>query len=288
MLKIISNMNKRKPIRIVAQLDIKNGMLIKGINLEGLRVLGDPSDFAQRYYKMGIDEIVYIDRVSSLYGTKDLTDFLFKTAKEIFVPLTVGGGITTLKGIEKLLRSGADKVCLNSAILNKKSFLREAVKEFGSANITVIIEPIVYKGKYLISSNSGRDLWNIDPLEWAKSVEDMGAGEILLTSTNYEGLKKGFDIKITKMISKAINIPVICQGGAGNFEHVLEVIKETNIEGVGIASMFHYNSIIKKRIKDYKSGNISYLQNLKLNKKKKNIIKDLKKFLIKNNVKIRI
>lgn len=240
-------MKNHKPIRIAAQLDIKNGMLIKGINLEGLRILGNPSEFAKRYYEMGIDELIYIDRVATLYGTNDLYDFINKTAQQSFVPLTAGGGITKLNDIEKLLKNGADKVCLNSIAIQKKNFIKEAVKEFGSANITIIIETILFKGKYLISSASGRNLYNIDALTWAKSVESMGAGEILLTSVNNEGLNKGFDIKIIKIISEAVKIPVICQGGAGNFEHVLEVIKKTNVSGVGIGSLFHYNSIIKKK-----------------------------------------
>lgn len=261
-------MKNHKPIRIAAQLDIKNGMLIKGINLEGLRILGNPSEFAKRYYEMGIDELIYIDRVATLYGTNDLYDFINKTAQQSFVPLTAGGGITKLNDIEKLLKNGADKVCLNSIAIQKKNFIKEAVKEFGSANITIIIETILFKGKYLISSASGRNLYNIDALTWAKSVESMGAGEILLTSVNNEGLNKGFDIKIIKIISEAVKIPVICQGGAGNFEHVLEVIKKTNVSGVGIGSLFHYNSIIKKKIKNFKFGNIYYLKNFKIKKKK--------------------
>lgn len=280
-------MNKRL-IRIIPKLDIKNGLLIKGINLEGLRILGEPYDFAKRYYEMGADEIIYLDNVATLYGTNDLSKFVSQTAKNIFIPLAVGGGIRTLDDIERVLVRGADKVCINSAGIENKKFIKEAVKKFGSSNITIIIESLqISNKKYVITKSNGRDIIEINPVEWAKVVEDLGAGEILLTSVNFEGLKKGFDIKIIKKVSNSVSIPVVCHGGAGSFKHILEVIKNTSISGVAVAGLFHYNSIIKNKLNKSNIGNLDFLNRVDLKKKNINIIQELKKFLKKNNINLR-
>jgi len=233
-------MNKNL-IRIIPKLDIKNGLLIKGINLEGLRVLGNPLDFANYYFKNGADEICYLDNVATLYGTNNISSFVTKTAKNIFIPLSVGGGIKNLKDIEVMLKAGADKVCINSAAIDNIDFISNAAKIFGSSTIVSVIETVRINGKYFISKSNGRDLEDIHPLEWAKKVENAGAGEILLTSVNDEGLQSGFDIFMAKTISNSVKIPVIAHGGAGNFNHVYEVISKTNISGVAIASLFHYD-----------------------------------------------
>ena len=278
-------MNKNN-IRIIPKLDIKNGTLIKGIGLEGLRVLGDPYDFAKKYYEDGADEILYMDNVATLYGTNNLTKFVKKTAKDIFIPLTVGGGIKNLKNIEKLLINGADKVSINSEFVVNKKFIKEAVKNFGSSTIVATIELNKIKNKYFITTSNGRDLYEKNPVQWAKELEDTGIGEIILTSVNNEGLKSGFDIPITKKISEIVKVPVIAHGGCGNIDHIINLIKKTNVTGVALASILHYASI-KKKQKNFnlKTGNTNFLQNA--HKNYKNIIKKIKNELRKNGIIIR-
>ena len=281
-------MKNKKFVRIIPKLDIKNGMLIKGINLEGLRVLGDPFNFAKYYYQSGADEICYIDNVATLYGTNNLSGFISRTAKNIFIPLSVGGGVRKIEDIERIFKSGGDKVCINSAVVDNLGFLHKASRIFGSANITVIIEYIKIKNNFFITKSSGRDLVKINPFEWVKKVEQNGAGEIFLTSVNHEGLNNGFDIKTIKKISKSVSIPVIAHGGAGNIKHVYEVIKNTEVSGVSLSSMLHYDIAKLFKNKNMKIGNFSYLNSLIRKKSKpKNYIKLIKKFLRKKGINVR-
>ena len=282
-------MSKKNFIRIIPKLDIKNGRLIKGINLEGLRILGEPFSFAEHYYKSGADEICYVDNVATLYGTNNLSSFISKTAKNIFIPLSVGGGIRKLNDIERFLKNGADKVCINSAAVDNINYLKKASKTFGSSTITIIIEYVKIKNKYFISKSAGRDLVNINPFDWAKKVEDFGAGEVFLTSVNHEGLKKGFDVNVIKKISNDLSIPVIAHGGAGNINHIYEVIKNTNISGVSISSLFHYDIAHIFDFKKDKIGNFSFLEKL-IKKKNKpiNYLKKVKEFLINKNINVKI
>ena len=263
-------MNKN-PIRIIPFLDIKNGLLIKGINLEGLRVLGKASNFSNHYYKNGADEICYIDNVATLYGTNNLSKFISETANNVFIPLSVGGGIKTLEDIKKMLSAGADKVCINSAAIDNISLLKQASRIFGSANITIVIQSIKINNKYYISKSSGRDLIKINSIDWAQKVEDNGAGEIILTSVNNEGLKKGFDIDLTNKVCEKVNIPVIAHGGAGTFKNIYEVIKYTDISGVGLASILHYEALNYFPKLETKIGNTNFLQNFNKVKKKKKL-----------------
>ena len=228
------------PIRIIPFLDIKNGLLIKGINLEGLRVLGKARDFSNYYYKSGADEICYIDNVATLYGTNNLSNFITDTAKDVFIPLSVGGGIRSIDDMKKMFSAGADKICINSSIIENPNLLERAAKIFGSANITIMIQSIRVDAKYNVSKANGRDLANINPIKWAKKVENYGAGEIILTSVNNEGLKKGFDIKLTNAVSRSVNIPVIAHGGAGNFKDVYEVINALRDHDEGAVRMLHH------------------------------------------------
>lgn len=275
-------------IRIIPKLDIKNGMLIKGINLEGLRVLGNPFNFAKYYYNNLADEICYIDNVATLYGTNNLSNFISDTAKNIFVPISVGGGIRSLQDIERIFKAGADKVCINSAAIDNPKFLNRAAKIFGSANITIIIEYIKIKKKFFITKSTGRDIVDINPFEWAKIVEQNGAGEVFLTSVNHEGLGNGFDVDMIKRISKNISIPVIAHGGAGNFNHIKEVIKKTNISGVAISSLAHYDIANTFENKKKSLGNFNYLEESSKKNKPKNIIRLIKKNLKKEGFNVRI
>jgi cyclase len=277
-------------IRIIPKLDIKNGLLIKGINLEGLRVIGNPYEFANFYYECGADEIAYVDNVATLYGTNNLQKFIKNTAKNIFIPLSVGGGIRSIKDIEEILKNGAEKICINSSAIDNPKFITEASKRFGSANISSIIEVIKIKKSYFISKSNGRDLIKMNPVDWAKKIEEMGSGEIFLTSVNKEGLKSGFDIEIIKKIAENVSIPVIAHGGAGNFMDIYNVIKSTSISGVSISGLFHYafvrhsKSIIKRSI-----GNYEFLNSIKKYKKKpENLILKLKKFLNKKKINVRM
>ena len=279
---------EKKIIRIIPKLDIKNGLLIKGINLEGLRVLGDPYDFAKFYYECGADEICYVDNVASLYGTNDLSKFISRTAKDLFIPMTVGGGIRSVEDIRKILSFGADKVCLNSQIIKTPNLITVAKKIFGSSTLCAIIETVKINSDYYVSSSNGRDLKKINPISWARQLEDLGVGEIFLTSVNKEGLKSGFDIDIIEKISSKLKIPVIAHGGAGNFDHIKKLIKNTNIDGVAISSLLHYPAA-PYFIKNFKNiGNTHFLKTLKKETKKINVIKNLKTFLKKNKINVRI
>ncbi len=275
------------PIRIIPFLDIKNGLLIKGINLEGLRVLGKAKDFSNFYYKKGADEICYIDNVATLYGTNNLSKFISETAKDVFIPLSVGGGIRTISDMKKMFSAGADKICINSSVIENPSLLKKASKIFGSANLVVMIQAIKIKNKYYISKSNGRDVVKIDPVSWAKKVENFGAGEIILTSVNNEGLKKGFDIKITNLVSRSVNIPVIAHGGAGNFKDIYDVIKKTKVSGVGLASILHYDALNYFAKPVPKIGNTTFLKNIIKSKRKINLIEEIKCYLKRKKILIR-
>jgi imidazole glycerol-phosphate synthase subunit HisF len=282
-------MSNKQPIRIIPKLDIKNGLLIKGINLEGLRVLGDPFYFAREYYSQGADEICYLDNVATLYGTNNLSKFISKTAKDIHIPISVGGGIRTYHDIENALVSGADKICLNSKIIDDPNFLKKSCRLFGSSNITAIIETTLIEGKYFITKSNGRDLKEIDPVSWAKKIEDLGAGEIFLTCVHKEGLKSGFDLKIIKKISHSVKLPVIAHGGAGKFSDILDVIENSKVSGVAISSLFHYETCLSFPLPKVFTGNMEFLKRYQNENKNLNIkiIKNLKKYLKRNNIEIR-
>lgn len=274
-------------IRIIPILDIKNGLLIKGINLEGLRILGKAKNFANYYYENGADEICYIDNVATVYGTNNLSKFVTETAKDVFIPLSVGGGIRSINDVEKMLLAGADKICINSAVIENIEFLKKASRIFGSANITVIIQSVKIEKKYYTSRSNGRDLSKINPIDWAKKVQDSGAGEIIITSVNNEGLKKGFDLELISKLSKQISIPIIAHGGGGSFQDIYKVIKNTNISGVGLASFLHYDSLnYFPRFKP-KIGNTEFLNNFSKSKKRRNMILEIKKYLKSKRIKVR-
>ncbi len=274
-------------IRIIPKIDIKNGRVIKGINLEGLRVLGDPNNFSKHYYQTGADEIIYLDTIASYYGTTTILKSIKQTAKNIFIPLTAGGGIRSLSHAKNILESGADKVCINSQVIKNCVFLKKLSKEIGSSNITSIVEVIKIDNKYYITSGSGRNLEKQNPLEWAKKLQDLGAGEILLICVNEDGVKSGFDLKIVNNISSKISIPLIVNGGAGNFHDIYELIKECDISGVAISSLFHYNSshLFAKEKKGI--GNYYFARNFK-GKHNKNIILELKEYLKLKKIDVRL
>ena len=237
--------------------------MVKGIHLEGLRVLGKPEEFARYYYECGADELVYMDVVASLYGRNSLLEMVRKTSKEIFIPLTVGGGIRTLEDIRDALKAGADKVSLNTAAIREPELIKRASNKFGSSTILVSIEAIKMPGgRYEAFTDNGREKTGVDVYEWAERVVEYGAGEIMITSIDREGTGQGFDLELVKKISNLVSVPVIACGGAGNLEHILNACTEGSADAISIASILHYN-FIKCNSSDHLSfeeGNVGYLK----------------------------
>ncbi len=231
-------------IRLIPRLDIKGPNLVKGVNLEGLRVLGKPETFARYYYEQGADELVYMDVVASLYNRNGIMDIVTRTAQEIFIPLTVGGGLRTLDDIRVALRAGADKVSLNTAAIANPELVGEASRSFGSSTIVVSIEAIRQgDGHYEAFVHNGRERTRIDAVEWAIRSCEMGAGELLVTAIQQEGTGRGFDLELTRQIAEAVTIPVIACGGAGKLAHVEEIVLQGKADAVCVASILHYNTI---------------------------------------------
>lgn len=280
---------KKKFIRVIPRLDIKNNFLIKGINLEGLRVLGEPYQFAKTYSETGADEIHYFDSVASLYGTNNLQNLVKKTAKNLNIPLCVGGGIRSIKDIENALSSGADKVSINTAFIERPKLVSDAVKKFGSSTITASIEYIRIDKKIYISKANGRDLVDINPISWAKRLIDLGIGELVITSVNHEGLMKGFDEDTVKEIANFSLVPILVHGGAKNIENIYSIITEANVDGVVIASILHYETFKKFKIPKNKNlGNLNFLiDNISTRVNKKISISKFKNFLKKKGINVR-
>lgn len=250
-------------IRIIPRLDIKGPNLVKGIHLEGLRVLGKPEQYARHYYENGADELIYMDVVASLYGRNSLLDIIERTSREIFIPLTVGGGLRSIEDIRMVLRAGADKVSLNTAAIGRPELVTEAAKRFGSSTILISIEAIKQPdGWYEAVTDNGRERTGVNALKWAVRVAELGAGEIMVTSIDREGTGKGFDIELTRQIAESVPIPVIACGGAGKVDHVYEVIDSGKADAVSISSILHYEYVSHAEIKgDFSDeGNIEALR----------------------------
>ena len=239
-------------IRIIPRLDVKGPNLVKGIHLEGLRVLGKPEKFARYYYENGADELIYMDVVASLYGRNSLIDIVERTSKEIFIPLTVGGGLRTIDDIRNILRAGADKVSLNTAAINNPNLIKEASKIFGSSTILISIEAIRKPdGTYEAFTDNGREKTGVDVFQWAERVAEYGAGEMMVTSINNEGTGKGFDIELIKAVTDVVTIPVIAGGGMGNMEDLKNVVDETSVDALAMAHVLHYDHLNVPEIRNY-------------------------------------
>ncbi|MCJ8327350.1 MAG: imidazole glycerol phosphate synthase subunit HisF [Campylobacterales bacterium] len=243
--------------RIIPCLDVKDGRVVKGVNFVGLRDAGDPVEIAKRYNDEGADEITFLDITASSDNRDTIIDIVKDVAKEVFIPLTVGGGIRKLEDIYKLLNVGCDKVSINSSAVSNPDFINEASKRFGSQCIVVAIDvKKVEDGTYHVFVKGGREDTGLDALEWAKEVESRGAGEILLTSMDADGSKAGFELNITSLISKALDIPVIASGGAGTMLHMKEAF-DCGASAALAASIFHFKEIDIMDLKRYlKSNNI--------------------------------
>ncbi len=281
-----------KTIRIIPRLDIKGPNLVKGIHLEGLRVLGKPEDFARYYYENGADELFYQDVVASLFGRNSLNDLISNTAKEIFIPLTVGGGIRTIDDIRAVLRAGADKVCINTAAINNPDFIKKASQVFGSSTIVIAIEAIKQTdGSYLAYTDNGREHTGIEVSKWAKQVEELGAGEIVITSVDREGTGLGFDIELIQKVSDEITIPLVIHGGASDETNISIAIKEGKADAVALASILHYSFIKNNPTGNTGKveGNIEFLKSGKtFSKIIPTNIKNIKEYLNNNFISIRL
>jgi len=228
-------------VRLIARLDIKGPNLIKGVHLEGLRVMGDPQEFARRYYEQGADELIYMDIVASLYGRSMLTEIVRRAAHDVFVPMTVGGGVRNVDDVRDLLRAGADKVAINTAAVRRPDLITEVARRFGSQCMVLSIEAKQQApGKWEVYTDCGRERSGIDAIEWARSGVQLGAGEILVTSIDREGTRKGFDVELTRGIASAVSVPVIASGGYGEPQHLLDVIRDGAADAVAFADALHY------------------------------------------------
>jgi imidazole glycerol-phosphate synthase subunit HisF len=279
-------------IRIIPRLDIKGPNLVKGIHFEGLRVLGKPEHFARYYYEQGADELIYMDAVASLYGRNSLLGIIEKTAREIFIPLTVGGGLRSVDDIRRVLRAGADKVALNTAVIGRPELIREASRVFGSSTIVVSIEAIKSPdGKYEAYVNYGRERTEVDVFNWAEKAVALGAGELMVTSIDREGTGKGFDLELTRRIATAVPVPVIACGGAGRVDHVVEAVHSGQAEAVALSSILHYHFIRHHQAteEDYsKEGNIEFLKlGERFSKISEANIGDIKNHLAENQIECR-
>ncbi|MDA9644398.1 imidazole glycerol phosphate synthase subunit HisF [Pseudomonadota bacterium] len=233
-----------KKVRLIARLDIKGPNLIKGVHLEGLRVLGDPQEYASKYYAQGADELIYIDIVASLYGRSKLPEIVSRTVENIFIPLTVGGGIRNIDDVKELLRAGADKVAINTAAVQRPELISEISRRFGSQCMVLSIEAKKQSdGLWEVYTDSGREKTGIDVVDWAEEGVAKGAGEILLTSIDAEGTRKGFDFDLIQKVTQAVNIPVIASGGMGSVEHLRDAVQLGGADAIAMADILHYDRL---------------------------------------------
>ncbi len=238
--------------RIIPCLDVKDGRVVKGVQFLNLKDAGDPVEIAKKYSSDGADEITFLDITASHENRNTMIDVVRRTASEVFVPLTVGGGVRVLEDVRNLLLAGADKVAINTAAVNNPGFVKDAAEKFGSQCIVVAIDARSDgKGGWEVYTHGGREPTGIDAVEWAGKMENLGAGEILLTSMDKDGTKDGYDLLLTKAVSRKVKIPVIASGGAGNIEHLFEGIKKGEADAVLVASIFHYGEYTIEETKEY-------------------------------------
>tara|TARA_B100001029_G_scaffold117481_1_gene97360 strand:- start:12484 stop:13335 length:852 start_codon:yes stop_codon:yes gene_type:complete len=280
-----------KIVRIIPRLDVKGPNLVKGINLEGLRVLGTPKDFSKHYYESGADEIIFQDVVASLYNRNSLKDIISQTAQNIFIPITVGGGIRTIKDIKDILRAGADKVVLNTAAVLNPKIIKQACNIFGSSTISIAIEAIKHpNGKYYAFIDNGRQETGVEVVSWAKQIEDFGAGEIIITSVDRDGTGKGYDIDLISLVSKNIKIPIIAHGGASDNENIKNAIIKGGADAICLASILHYEAVKEINLinNSHEEGNTSFLKSGNFfSKVIPNNISSIKNYLLKHDINCR-
>ncbi len=241
-----------KSLRIIARIDIKSNRLIKSIQFDGMRDLGDANKFSQKYFKDGADELLIIDSVASLFGRNTAFEFLKKATKRIFIPITLGGGITEIEQVNTALKNGADKIAINSGAVRNKKLLKQIAEKFGSqCLVSSITAKKLKKNKWEVFIDKGRERTKLDLLDWVKYCEKNGAGELLITSIDQEGTELGFDYDLNSVVSKIVKIPVIAGGGCGKLEHLQKVFLTSKVNAVSIASPLHYNKLNISSIKKF-------------------------------------
>lgn len=237
--------------RLIARLDIKGPNLIKGIHLEGLRVIGQPNEYAKLYYEQGADELIYIDCVASLYGRNSLGEIVQSAAQDVFIPMTVGGGIRSIDDATHLLRCGADKVAVNTAAVANPSLITDIARRFGSQCMVLSIEAKrIGPDRWEAFTDNGREDTGLDVIEWVKRGVALGAGEVLLTSVDQEGTRKGFDVSLVRAVTSEVAVPVIASGGMGLPEHMVDVIQTGRADAVAMADILHYRRATIEDIRD--------------------------------------
>ena len=241
--------------RIIPCLDIDNGRVVKGTNFINIRDAGDPSELATFYNKEGADELVFLDITATHEDRKTIVDVVKKVSSQVFIPLTVGGGIREVKDMKIMLEAGADKVSINSSAINNPSLITECSKEFGTQCVVSAIDVKKIDSKWIVFTHGGRKITNIDVMDWARIVEENGAGEILLTSMDKDGSYDGYDIELLSKINEKISIPLIASGGAGKLDHLVEALSLGNADSVLAASIFHYGEYSIKEAKEFLNEN---------------------------------
>jgi cyclase len=230
-----------KNLRLIARLDIKGSNLIKGVHLEGLRVIGDPNEYAVDYYNQGADELIYMDCVASLYGRNHLSKLIDRATQDIFIPITVGGGVRSIDDVQSILRSGADKVAINTGAVQNPKLITEVANRYGTQCIVLSIEAKkISSNRWEVLTDNGREKTGLDVMDWAKIGEEAGAGEILVTSIDREGTRTGFDLDLLSAVASIVDIPIIASGGMGAPEDVISAANIGNIEAIAMADIIHY------------------------------------------------
>lgn len=242
-------------VRLISRLDIKGPNLIKTVNLEGLRVIGEPGEHARRYYEQGADELIYIDIVASLYGRNNLHDIVKATSKDVFVPVTVGGGVRSIEDAESLLMAGADKVAVNTAATKNPELITDISRRFGAQCMVLSVEAMkVADKKWMIYVDCGREDTGMGAVEWVKKAEQLGAGEILLTSIDREGTRRGFDIELTRAVNDVVSIPVIASGGFGKPQDISDAVNTGHADAVAVADAIHFKRMDMAEIREAARG----------------------------------
>ena len=242
--------------RIIPCLDVRDGKVVKGVNFVGIREVGDPVECAMEYDRQGADEICFLDITATHEGRSTMVDVVRKTAEHVFVPLTVGGGIRSVEDFREILRAGADKVSVNSAAVKNPALISQAAEIFGSQCVVVAIDAKRDgQGNFHVVVHGGRKDTGLDAVEWAKKCQELGAGEILLTSMDTDGCKEGFDLELTRAVCDTVTIPVIASGGCGRLEHFSQVFEETGADAALAASLFHFRELTVEEVKNHLAEN---------------------------------
>ena len=236
--------------RLIARLDIKGENLIKGVHLEGLRKIGNPNEYATQYYNSGVDELLFMDCVASLYGRNNLTEVIKKAAENIFIPITVGGGIRSVENADELLHNGADKICVNTAAVKNPKLITDLSKRFGSQCVVLSVEAKKISENYWeVFTHNGREKTGLNVFSWIKKAIQLGVGEVLVTSVDFEGTGQGFDYELISKVSSICSVPFIVSGGLGEIEHIKKLLKLSHIDALAAAKVLHYKNIKPQLIK---------------------------------------